>query len=151
MSIDIALYNQDFSIIKSGVEGEGYTYDLLLEDFPVSSTNLLKRSVITPPKWIATWAIEEDGVLQIDPNYGDNLYLQLSDPLTYQWISEAYSNVRQALSFIDDPNLTINSVSIAVDSSDGESSDTANVSINYSLRDQELSTQMSIGNLIDET
>lgn len=145
MSVDISLYNGDFAIIKSGVEGQGYTYDIVLEDAPVSSTNLLRRSVITPPKWIAAWAVEEDGVVHIDKDYGDKLYLQLSDPLTYQWISDAYSNVREATSYIDDTNLVINSISIAVGSSDGNKSDTANVSINYSVGDEDIVDHLSIG------
>jgi hypothetical protein len=151
MSVDISLYNGDFAITKSGVEGESYSYDILLEDSPNSSANLLRRSVITPPKWIANWAIEEKGIVQLDAQYGDDLYLQLSDPLTYNWISDAYSNVRRALSYIDDPLLSINSVSIAVDSSDGESSDTANVFIDYSIKGQSLTTEVSIGEIRNET
>jgi hypothetical protein len=145
MSVDISLYNGDFAIVKSGVEGQGYSYDIVLEDAPVSSTNLLRRSVITPPKWIAAWAVEEEGVVHLDSRYGDKLYLQLSDPLTYQWISEAYSNVREAVSYIDDSNLVINSISIAIDSSDGEKSDTANVSINYSVGNEDIVDHLAIG------
>jgi hypothetical protein len=145
MSVDISLYNEDFALLRSGVEGQSYSYDIALEDSPVSSTNLLKRSVITPPRWIGAWAIEEEGIIHLDHPYGDDLYLQLSDPLTYQWISNGYANVRKALSYLDDPNITINSVSIAVDSSDGESSDTANISINYSVGEEELVTQLPIG------
>lgn len=144
MSVDISLYNEDIAVIKDGLEEGGYTYDLLLEDAPVSATNLLKRAVITPPKWLAKWAIDSGGITHVDYEYGDGLYLQLSDPINYQWISDAYSNVRKATGYVDDPNLEVTSISISIPEEDSSLS-TVNILIGYSVEGEEIVENLTIG------
>jgi hypothetical protein len=144
MSVDISLYNEDIAIIKTGLGEQGNTYDIILEDAPASSTNLLRRSVVTPPKWIAKWAIERGGIVHLDSSYGDKLYNQLSDPLTYQWISDAYANVKEATSYVDDNNIQVNSITVAVPDGDTSSS-TVNVLINYSVDGEDIVENLVIG------
>lgn len=125
MSVDLLMHKGDLALVR---ERDG-SYDLATEE---AGESLLRRSVITPPSWIRMWCIENDEIQLIDDNYGDGIYLQLSDPLTHDWVTLAKANIEKALSFLDEENLIINNTSINLASSNGVALDTANIQINYS-------------------
>lgn len=127
MSVDLLMYKGDLGLIK---ERDG-TYDLAIEE---AGESLLRRTVITPPSWIRMWTIENDEIQLLDDNYGDGIYLQLSDPLTHDWVTKAKKSIETALAFLDEEKLIINNTSISLASSNGIGLDTANIEISYSYK-----------------
>jgi hypothetical protein len=118
------MYKGDLGLTKD----KAGNYDLVLED---AGESLLRRTVITPPSWIRTWVIEDNQIILLDDSYGDGIYSQLSDPLTYEWLSKAKANINRALSFLEEDNITITNTSITMASSNGVAIDTADINISY--------------------
>lgn len=128
-SVDLALSNGDLVLNNHELGVEGTSLDLVIED---STINMLRRSVITPPEWLGRWLIDSNGLFKKDSEFGNGIYRQLSDPLTRDWISKAYTNTQYAVALVPDPDLIINDINIGVSSSQlGGPIDTANILIDY--------------------
>lgn len=127
MSVDLLMYKGDLGVTQ---DRDG-SYDLALEE---AGYSMLRRTVMTPPSWIRKWVIENDELRLLDENYGNGIYLQLSDPLTYDWVAKAKANIQQALAFLEEEELNINSSTISLASSTGVGVDTANIEINYTYK-----------------
>lgn len=128
MSTDLLMYKGDLGLARA----KDGSYDLVLEE---AGQSLLRRTVMTPPSWIRTWCIENNIVSLVDDNYGNRIYLQLSDPLNKEWISKAKAHIQNSLSYINDEELIeILSTSIGVSSSSVGVSDTANIQIDYQYK-----------------
>lgn len=126
MSIDLLMYKGDLGITqdKSG------KYDLVIEE---AGQSLLKRTVVTPPSWVRTWVIEHNKVNLMDDEYGDRIYLQLSDPLDIHWVSIAKNHLQNSIDFVlNEERLSVLSLSVSISSSDGLNPDTADIQISYS-------------------
>lgn len=51
------------------------------------------RELITPLGYLGRWVYDIDGLKTINEDYGNGVYLQLSEPLTQDWISDVISHV----------------------------------------------------------
>lgn len=130
MSVDLLMFKGDLGITKD----KAGNFDLVLEE---AGQSLLRRTVITPPSWIAMWCIENNNVVLIDEHYGDKVYQQLSDSLNKEWIAKAKTHIQQSLHYIkDEERIEITSTSIGIASSNSFNPDTANIQINFTYEGQ---------------
>jgi phage baseplate assembly protein W len=141
---DLALKDGDISLGVSELVQQEYgtrrVKDLLVIDKETTLKRLLKRALITPITYIGREVINYDeGSDRLDLYYGNGLYLELSEPLTPEWLERANSHIRKALAFLP-PDIQVNNTKVDIVS---ESS--VSIVITYTFNNQ----LMTIQELID--
>lgn len=96
---DIAISKRDLNNDISSSHNKFY-YDLLISGSEDVITNLFKRALKTPITYIGLDVIDARGSFKADIEYGNALYLELSEPLTYTWLERAKAHINRALSFV---------------------------------------------------
>jgi hypothetical protein len=55
--------------------------------------NAFVRELITPLGFLARWVYDVDGLKILDEDYGNGVYIQLSEPMTETWIANMVAHV----------------------------------------------------------
>jgi len=121
MATDLLLYEGDLAIQPIDLEEDisnrnvrsNQVLDLVEDDPNRASYKLLARVLKTPITYIKAWIIDLYGSRIKDLPYGNAIYLELSEPVTYDWLSRGNNHIKRALS--NAPNdVKINSVRLAL-------------------------------------
>lgn len=133
---DLALKDGDISLAVSELIEGRKVKDLLLIDIDTTLKRLLKRALVTPITYIGREVIDyNSGSDRVDLYFGNGLYLELSEPLTPDWLERANSHIRKALAFLpSEVDISSTRVDIVSESS-------VAVSISYSLNNQTFTTE----------
>jgi hypothetical protein len=117
--IDLIIHNGDLALQQSdltdGTQGEtNYHKDLALKGREAVLMNLLRRAVETPITHIGRYVVDNKGVRKLDLSYGNGIYLELSEPVTLDWVKRAEDHIRSAVSFLP-TDIKITSLNISPD------------------------------------
>jgi hypothetical protein len=94
---DLAISKRD---LNEDLSDDRFSYDVLISGSEDVITNLFKRALKTPITYIGLDVIDNRGSFKADIEYGNALYIELSEPLTYTWLERAKSHINRALSFV---------------------------------------------------
>lgn len=106
MATDLLLYEGDLAIQAIDLEentnanfvSSSKILDLVIDDPARASYKLLARVLKTPITYIKAWIIDFYGSRLKDLSYGNAIYLELSEPVTYDWLSRGNAHIKRALS-----------------------------------------------------
>ena len=117
--IDLIIHNGDIALqqtnLSDGLDGNThYHKDLALKGREEVLMSLLRRSIETPITHIGRYVIDNQGVRRLDINYGNGIYLELSEPVTLDWVKRAEDHIKQATSFLPS-DIDITSLNIVPD------------------------------------
>lgn len=128
--MDIATRDGDLALIETD-QGT----DLLLD----SSLDIaVRRAIRTPKGYIARETIANSQLAKVDEEYGNGLYLYLSEPLDFSWVAGARQEVARALSFLSD-DISIESVDVAL-----PELSQASIAVTYRIQSQTQTVQVDL-------
>ena len=85
----------DDLIIPEEIVGEAVRYELVLDRNTL--TQRLRRALETPFGYISMYVLTEGGVSMVDDLYGNNIYKELSEGLTLNFISRVRNHTISAI------------------------------------------------------
>ena len=138
--IDLKLVQGDLSITEfdSDDESNQTTYDLSLLDEEDSISRLVRRALETPFAYIGQYIIDARGISNLDGDFGNAIYRELSENININFISRARNHVSSALSFISSE---IELLDLRIEIPDMY---TVQITATYSIRGQVLTTSTAI-------
>lgn len=99
--MDFKLINGDISLLVLNRDTKNTHYDLNIEEYKESLEKLIERAVKTKLGELGI-ITNKDGVELLDYTYGNPLFFELAEPLTYSWLTRARQHILTALSFLPD-------------------------------------------------
>jgi hypothetical protein len=134
--MDLALHDGDLFIDNEG--------NFLTKDGESAIHASVYRAVVTPITYIGRWVLDGGELIYIDGDYGDAIYLDLSEPFDSAWLPMAKGHLQTAMSFVS-PVATLNDLSANYKSSDGMGIDGVDFNLDYSIGD--INGQVLLGDI----
>jgi len=103
--IDLIIHNGDLALHQNNISDDEVGNTLYHIDLPLRGreevlSSLLRRAIETPITHIGRYIIDRGGVRRLDLNYGNGLYLELSEPVGLDWVKRAEDHMKRAISFL---------------------------------------------------
>lgn len=134
--MDLALHEGDLYIDPEG--------NFLTKDGEAAIHAAVYRAVVTPITYIGRWVLNDGQLTYIDGDYGDAIYLDLSEPLDSSWLPMAKRHLQAAMSFVS-PVATLNDLVATYKSLGGMGVDGVDFDLTYSVGD--INGQVQLGDI----
>lgn len=93
------------------------------------------RAAVTPYGFMGRWVMEDGEMKYRDGDYGNAIYLELSEPISPSWLARAKAHHQRAMSFTS-KDVKVLDVGVKYVSHSGETPDGAKIDVRYSISDQ---------------